>query len=51
MFSSYDPKLILSHPDWREDLFSRPPEDVLLTEFFGYVTPVEITTQFYPLDD
>jgi len=50
IFSSYDTRLVNSHPDWREDLYSRPPEEVLITEFFGYVTPVEITTQFYPLE-
>jgi len=50
LFSTYDPKMVYSHPDWRDDLYKRSPEEVLVSEFFGYVTPIEITTQFYPLD-
>jgi len=49
LFSSYDPRLINSHPEWRNDLFSRPLDQVLLTEFFGSVSRFQLTQIIYPL--
>jgi len=43
LFSSYDPSQLLSHADWRTDLFSRPLDKVLLTDFFGSVSEIYLT--------
>ncbi|CAM6100844.1 unnamed protein product [Calypogeia fissa] len=48
LFQAYDPKLLDSHMDYRNDLFSRPLDKVLLTDFFGSVMEVEHTTTAYP---
>ncbi|KAI6127563.1 peptidase C13 family-domain-containing protein [Pisolithus thermaeus] len=41
-FSSYDPVKIRSHPGVRSDLFQRPLESALITDFFGGVSQAEI---------
>ncbi|KAI6019989.1 peptidase C13 family-domain-containing protein [Pisolithus orientalis] len=42
LFSSYDPVKIRSHPGVRSDLFQRPLEGALVTDFFGGVSQAEI---------
>lgn len=42
--------LCVSTPGHRTDLFQRDPENVLITDFFGSVRKVEITTETVPLD-
>ncbi|KAF9109523.1 glycosylphosphatidylinositol anchor biosynthesis [Mortierella sp. AM989] len=43
LFDTYNPKLLHSTPGVREDLFKRPLDQVLLTDFFGSVQNVELT--------
>ncbi|KAL2621395.1 hypothetical protein R1flu_001600 [Riccia fluitans] len=43
LLQSYDPKLLDSHMHYRDDLFYRSPDSVLLTDFFGSVMEVEHT--------
>lgn len=40
----------MSTPGHRTDLFQRDPENVLITDFFGSVRKVEITTETISLD-
>ncbi|BFI08643.1 GPI-anchor transamidase subunit K [Marchantia polymorpha subsp. ruderalis] len=50
LLQTYDPKLLDSHINYRSDLFARPLDQVLLTDFFGSVMEVEHTkasTQMY----
>ncbi|CAG8440454.1 10950_t:CDS:2 [Acaulospora colombiana] len=49
LFNSYDPALIHSTPGVRSDLFRRPLDKVLVTDFFGSVRNVELTGQQYNL--
>jgi len=49
LFFSYDPAKVGSHPEWREDLYTRQLDSVLLTEFFGSVIHVELTKFAYPV--
>ncbi|KAK0473713.1 peptidase C13 family-domain-containing protein, partial [Armillaria novae-zelandiae] len=42
LFDSYDVKTILSHPGVRDDLFHRPLNEILITDFFGGVANVEV---------
>ncbi|CAG8467872.1 4566_t:CDS:2 [Ambispora leptoticha] len=49
LFDSYDPNLIHSTPGVRSDLFRRPLDKVLVTDFFGNVQNVELTEQKYNL--
>ncbi|KAL4072514.1 peptidase C13 family-domain-containing protein [Scleroderma yunnanense] len=42
LFSSYDPVKIRSHPGVRSDLFRRPLESTLITDFFGGVSQAEL---------
>ncbi|CAG8542065.1 5781_t:CDS:2 [Ambispora gerdemannii] len=49
LFESYDPGLIHSTPGVRSDLFRRPLDKVLVTDFFGSVQNVELTEQKYNL--
>ncbi|KIJ58193.1 hypothetical protein HYDPIDRAFT_96436 [Hydnomerulius pinastri MD-312] len=42
LFSSYDPVPIRSHPGVRSDLFRRPLDKALITDFFGGVAQVEM---------
>ncbi|KAL3686991.1 hypothetical protein R1sor_013300 [Riccia sorocarpa] len=49
LLRSYDPKLLDSHMHYRNDLFSRPLDKVLLTDFFGSVMEVEHTRTSYPM--
>ncbi|KAF8518390.1 peptidase C13 family-domain-containing protein [Hysterangium stoloniferum] len=46
LFNIYDPVTIRSHPGVRTDLFSRPLNDVLVTDFFGGVADVDITEEY-----
>ncbi|TFK17389.1 hypothetical protein FA15DRAFT_676095 [Coprinopsis marcescibilis] len=41
-FESMDPEKIKSNPGVRSDLFGRPLEDALITDFFGGVAQVEV---------
>ena len=41
-FDKYDPEIINSHPGVRSDLFHRPLERTLITDFFGGVAHAEI---------
>jgi GPI-anchor transamidase subunit K len=43
-FDKYDPEIIRSHPGVRLDLFHRPLEQTLLTDFFGGVAHAEVMT-------
>jgi len=43
LFNSYDVKKINSHPGVRSDLFNRPLDHALITDFFGGVSRVEVT--------
>eukprot|EP00027_Filamoeba_sp_ATCC50430_P009082 CAMPEP_0168559776 /NCGR_PEP_ID=MMETSP0413-20121227/10707_1 /TAXON_ID=136452 /ORGANISM="Filamoeba nolandi, Strain NC-AS-23-1" /LENGTH=259 /DNA_ID=CAMNT_0008591033 /DNA_START=251 /DNA_END=1027 /DNA_ORIENTATION=+ len=49
LFSSYDPRNIHSHPGWRTDLYPKPLNKVLLTDFFGAVSRASVTQEVYPL--
>eukprot|EP01126_Amoeba_proteus_P048573 TRINITY_DN5623_c0_g2_i3.p1 TRINITY_DN5623_c0_g2~~TRINITY_DN5623_c0_g2_i3.p1 ORF type:complete len:193 (-),score=38.11 TRINITY_DN5623_c0_g2_i3:142-720(-) len=49
LFSYYDPSLLKAHPLWRTDLYPRDISTVLLTDFFGSVSPVEVAVDVYPL--
>jgi len=53
-FNHYDPVPIKSHPGVRSDLFSRPVDQTLLTDFFGGVAQVELmdeTASVGPIQD
>ncbi|KAJ7619392.1 peptidase C13 family-domain-containing protein [Roridomyces roridus] len=53
LFDSYDPVKISSDPGVRADLFRRPLDEVLITDFFGGVAQVEVqesTTPFSGAD-
>jgi len=41
-FDKYDPAVIRSHPGVRSDLFHRPLERTLITDFFGGVAHAEV---------
>ncbi|KAH7042345.1 peptidase C13 family-domain-containing protein [Linnemannia elongata] len=43
LFDTYDYNLLQSTPGVRDDLFDRPLDEVLLTDFFGNVQNVELT--------
>ncbi|KAF8931712.1 GPI-anchor transamidase [Dissophora ornata] len=43
LFDTYSPDLLHSTPGVRDDLFYRPLDQVLLTDFFGNVQNVELT--------
>ncbi|KXN91198.1 GPI-anchor transamidase [Leucoagaricus sp. SymC.cos] len=43
LFSSYDPEKISSHPGVRSDLFNRPLDKALITDFFGGVAQAEVS--------
>ncbi|KAG2357314.1 peptidase C13 family-domain-containing protein [Suillus spraguei] len=47
LFDSYDPVKIYSHPGIRSDLFRRPLDKTLITDFFGGVAQAEV----FPLQD
>jgi len=49
LFYSYNYQKLKSHAGWRTDLFNRPIEEVLLTDFFGSVSRVQLTQSEYPL--
>jgi phosphatidylinositol glycan class K len=42
LFGSIDPAKINSHPGVRSDLFQRPLDNTLITDFFGGVSQVEV---------
>jgi len=42
LFDKYDPDVIRSHPGVRYDLFHRPLEQTLITDFFGGVAHAEV---------
>ncbi|KAH9042664.1 peptidase C13 family-domain-containing protein [Lactarius pseudohatsudake] len=44
LFDNYDPVAIRSHPGVRSDLFHRPLEQTLITDFFGGVAHAEVIT-------
>ena len=41
-FDKYDPEIIRSHPGVRSDMFYRPLERTLITDFFGGVAHAEV---------
>jgi len=47
LFQSYAPSLLMSHMDYRADLFSRPLDKVLVTDFFGSVMGIKHTEAAY----
>ncbi|KAG1898457.1 peptidase C13 family-domain-containing protein [Suillus fuscotomentosus] len=47
LFDSYDPVKIYSHPGIRSDLFRRPLDKTLITDFFGGIAQAEA----FPLQD
>lgn len=49
LFSSYNPKLLMSTPGPRVDLFTRPLDKVVISDFFGAVTHVLSTPYSYNL--
>lgn len=42
LFDKYDPEIIRSHPGVRSDMFHRPLERTLITDFFGGVAHAEV---------
>ncbi|WVQ81175.1 hypothetical protein IAT38_003297 [Cryptococcus sp. DSM 104549] len=42
LFNTYDPAKIYSHPGISTSLSTVPPEDILITDFFGAVARVEV---------
>lgn len=44
-FASFDPAKVRSTPQVRKDLFRRPLDKVLLTDFFGSVRSIELLNQ------
>eukprot|EP00741_Cyanophora_paradoxa_P021425 tig00021352_g20683.t1 len=48
LFTSYDPGFLHSTPEYRTDLYPRRIDQVLVTEFFGSVTSLEIMPFAYP---
>lgn len=44
-FSTYDPAKIMSHPGISTSLSNVPPEQILITDFFGAVARVEVSPQ------
>ncbi|RIA80606.1 peptidase C13 family-domain-containing protein [Glomus cerebriforme] len=51
LFNSYNPSFIHSTPGVRSDLFRRPLNKVLVTDFFGSVQNVELTGQQYNISN
>ncbi|UZO26079.1 glycosylphosphatidylinositol anchor biosynthesis [Rhizophagus irregularis] len=51
LFNSYNPNFIHSTPGVRSDLFSRPLDKVLVTDFFGSVQNIELTGQQYNISN
>lgn len=49
-FNTYDPARIQSHPGISTELSQTPPEEILVTDFFGGVASVEITPKEAELD-
>jgi phosphatidylinositol glycan class K len=49
-FNTYDPARIQSHPGISTELSHTPPEEILVTDFFGGVASVEITPKDAELD-
>ncbi|TPX63109.1 hypothetical protein SpCBS45565_g06849 [Spizellomyces sp. 'palustris'] len=49
LFSTYDTQAIASTPGIRTDLYPRRPENALVTDFFGGVQNVQLTTEGYKL--
>lgn len=49
LFSRYSYQKLGSTMDWRGDLYGRDIGDVYLTEFFGSESPIDITSEPYPL--
>ncbi|CAG8536955.1 9955_t:CDS:2 [Paraglomus occultum] len=49
LFETYDPAQMHSTPGVRSDLFRRPLDKVLVTDFFGNVQNVELTDHKYEL--
>jgi phosphatidylinositol glycan class K len=51
LFSDDNYRYLGAQSNYRTDLFSRPLNTVLLTDFFGSVLPVQTTTRGYPLGE
>lgn len=51
LFSRYTYSKLGSTMDWRGDLYGRDIKKVYLTEFFGSESPIDITSEPYPLFD
>ena len=51
LFDSYDRSLIHSTPGVRTDLFRRPLDQVKITDFFGNVQSVELSSQGETIDE
>jgi len=49
LFNSYNPKVLMSTPGVNEQLFRRPLDHVLISDFFGAVTHVQTTPFAYNL--
>jgi len=49
LFNSYNPKVLMSTPGVNEQLFRRPLDHVLISDFFGAVTHVQTTPFSYNL--
>lgn len=47
LFKSYSPSLLMSHMDYRADLFPRTLDKVLVTDFFGSVMGIKHTEAAY----
>ncbi|ODN74732.1 hypothetical protein L202_07061 [Cryptococcus amylolentus CBS 6039] len=50
LFDTYDPARIFSHPGISTELSTSPPEDILITDFFGAVARVEVLPPSVELD-
>lgn len=49
LFNTYNPSQLGSNMAWRTDLYPRKLSNVYLTEFFGSVSPIELTLGAYPM--
>ncbi|KAJ2397782.1 glycosylphosphatidylinositol anchor biosynthesis, partial [Coemansia sp. RSA 2603] len=49
LVSTYNTTLIGSHPGIRTDLFARKLSETYLTDFFGAVQNIELTTDIFPI--
>jgi glycosylphosphatidylinositol transamidase (GPIT) subunit GPI8 len=47
LFQAYVPHLLLSQPEYRDDMLGRPLDTVKLTDMFGAISTVHLSNQYY----